>query len=327
MFHELQKYISRKSSPSFWFSFVVHVCLLVCLLLTSISLPESLDAFKLEMAISSTQELNEDPVTLLSFDSAETGFEITPTDVELAAITPPTVNLTSFSDILAEDSTRKSEADSTTFGNMDPTGLLVDFESELKAGVTSEATGNGINRGSQGNGKTGTGNSATTSFYGIRGIGNRFAFVCDVSGSMDGAPFHRLMRELQESIMRLPPHAQFYVIFFNDDVYPLYWPQPVTTMVPAIAVNKARLLTWMSRVSPDGSTYAFEAINTAFNLKPDTIFLLTDGAFSDEMQVMEAFKSMGQQRPVSVHTVSIGRSSFVLQQIAEINRGLYREVH
>ena len=97
-------------------------------------------------------------------------------------------------------------------------------------------------------------------------------------------------------------------------------------MVPAVPANKARLQTWMSRVRPDGHTYAFEAINSAFNVQPDTIFLLTDGAFSDEMQVMEAFKSMGQQRPVSVHTVSIGRSSFVLQQIAQMNRGLYREV-
>ena len=326
MYHEIQKYISRKSSPSFWFSFVLHVCLLVCLLLTSISLPESLDAFKLELSISSPQELNENPITLLNFDSADTGFEVTPIDVELATIAPPAVNLTSFNDMLAEELSRKSETDSTTLANMDPTGLLVDFESELKAGDTSEATGNRINKRGQGDGKTGTGNSATTSFYGIRGIGNRFAFVCDISGSMDGAPFHRLMRELRESITRLPPHAQFYVIFFNDDVFPLYWPQPVTTMVPALAANKARLLAWMSRVSPDGSTHAFEAIKTAYNLKPDTIFLLTDGAFSDEMQVMEAFKSMGQQRPASVHTVSIGRSSVVLQQIAKMNRGLYREV-
>ena len=82
----------------------------------------------------------------------------------------------------------------------------------------------------------------------------------------------------------------------------------------------------MSHVSPGGSTYAFEAILAAFNVRPDTIFLLTDGAFSDEIQVMEAFKSMGQQRLVSVHTVSIGRSSVVLQQIAGMNRGLYREV-
>ena len=107
MFHEIQKYISRKSSTSFWFSFFVHVCLLVCLLFTSITLPESLDAFKLEMAISSSQELNEDPVTLLSFDNADTGFEITPTDIELAAIAPPTVNLTSFIGMLAKESIRK----------------------------------------------------------------------------------------------------------------------------------------------------------------------------------------------------------------------------
>ena len=143
---------------------------------------------------------------------------------------------------------------------------------------------------------------------------------------MRGAPFQRLLRELQESITRLPPHAQFYVVFFNENVFPLYWPQSVATTVPAIAAHKARLQTWMSLVSPEGETYAFEAIKTAFNVNPDTIFLLSDGAFDDEMQVMDAFKSMGQQRPISVHTVSIGRSSFVLQQIAGMNRGLYREV-
>ena len=326
MYHELQKYISKKSSPSFWFSFVVHVCLLVCLLLTSISLPDSLDAFKLEMTISPSEGLNEEPITLLSFDGADTGSEITPANLQLAAISSPAINLTSFSDMLVENSIRNIEADNSTFANMEPADLFVDLESELKAEGTLEASGEGINGGGQGSGKAGTGNSATTSFYGVRGTGNRFAFVCDVSGSMSGAPFQRLMRELQESITRLPPYAQFYVVFFNDDVFPLYWPQSVATMVPAVAANKARLQAWMSHVTPGGSTYAFEAIHAAFNVRPDTIFLLTDGSFSDEIQVMEAFKSMGQQRPVSVHTVSIGRSSVVLQQIAGMNRGLYREV-
>ena len=326
MYHELQKYISKKSSPSFWFSFVVHICLLACLLLTSMTLPEPSKAFKLEMTISPSEDLNEEGVTVLSFEGADTGFEITPADLELAVISPPAINLTSFSDMLVEDSVRKLEADNSTFANMSPADFLIDFESDLKAGDTSDAMGNGINGGGQGNGKTGTGNSATTSFYGVRGMGNRFAFVCDVSGSMRGAPFQRLLRELQESITRLPPHAQFYVVFFNENVFPLYWPQSVATTVPAITSNKARLQTWMSRVSPEGETYAFEAINMAFNVNPDTIFLLTDGTFDDEMQVMAAFKSMGQQRPISVHTVSIGRSSFVLQQIAGMNRGLYREV-
>lgn len=326
MYHEVQKYISKKSSPSFWFSFVVHVGLLVCLLLTSIALPESLEAFKLEMTIAPSEDLNEEPITFLNFDGVDTGSEITSANLELAAISPPAINLTSFSDMLVEDSIRNIEANKSTFENMDPADLFVDLESELKAEGTLEASGEGVNGGGPGSGKTGTGNSATTSFYGVRGTGNRFAFVCDVSGSMSGAPFQRLMRELQESITRLPPYAQFYVVFFNDDVFPLYWPQSVATMVPAVAANKARLQAWMSHVTPGGSTYAFEAIHAAFNVRPDTIFLLTDGSFSDEMQVMEAFKSMGQQRPVSVHTVSIGRSSVVLQQIAGMNRGLYREV-
>ena len=290
------------------------------------TLPKSSKAFKLEMTISPSEDLNEQAVTVLSFEGADTGFEITPANMELAMISPPAINLTSFSDMFVEDSVRNIEADNSTFVNMDPADLFVDLESELKAEGTLEASGEGINGVGQGNGKTGTGNSATTSFYGVRGTGNRFAFVCDVSGSMRGAPFQRLLRELQESITRLPPHAQFYVVFFNENVFPLYWPQSVATTVPAIATHKARLQTWMSQVNPEGETYAFEAINTAFNVNPDTIFLLSDGAFDDEMQVMNAFKSMGQQRPISVHTVSIGRSSFVLQQIAGMNRGLYREV-
>ena len=326
MYHEIKKHISKKSSPSFWFSFVVHICLLFCLLLTSMTLPKSSKAFKLEMTISPSEDLNEQAVTVLSFEGADTGFEITPANMELAMISPPAINLTSFSDMFVEDSVRNIEADNSTFANMDPADLFVDLESKLKAEGTLEASGEGINGGSQGIGKTSTGNSATTSFYGVRGTGNRFAFVCDVSGSMRGAPFQRLLRELQESITRLPPHAQFYVVFFNENVFPLYWPQSVATTVPAIATHKARLQTWMSQVNPEGETYAFEAINTAFNVNPDTIFLLSDGAFDDEMQVMNAFKSMGQQRPISVHTVSIGRSSFVLQQIAGMNRGLYREV-
>ena len=326
MYHVKQKYISKKSLPSFWFSFVVHVCLLIYLLLTSITLPDSLEAFKLEMTISPAEALNKEPITLLRFDGADIGSEITPADMALTATLPLAINLTSFSDALVEDSIRNIEADSSTFASMKPADLFVDLESELKAEGTLEASREGINGGGQGKGKTSTNISATTSFYGVRGTGNRFAFVCDVSGSMDGAPFQRLMRELQESITRLPPHAQFYVVFFNDDVFPLYWPQSVATMVPAVTANKARLQAWMSHVSPGGSTYAFEAILAAFNVRPDTIFLLTDGAFSDEVQVMEAFKSMGQQRLVSVHTVSIGRSSVVLQQIAGMNRGLYREV-
>ena len=326
MFHKIQRYISKKSSPSFWFSFVVHSCLLVGLLLTSLALPEPSEAFKLELTISPSQELNEEPITLLDFNDTNTNLEITSSDIELQVISPPTANLTSFSDMLIGELNRNSETDRSTFAEIDPVGLLTDFESDLKGGDASEATGDGIKRHGRGKGRTGTGNSATTSFYGIKGNGKRFAFVCDVSGSMKGAPFKRLIQELQQSITRLPPYAQFYVVFFNDDVYPLYWPQPVASMVPAIAANKARLQTWMDHVSPGGSTYAFEAIHAAFNVRPDTIFLLTDGAFHDETEVMKAFKSMGQQRPVSVHTVSIGRSSVILQQIAQMNRGLYREI-
>ena len=213
----IKKHISKKSSPSFWFSFVVHVCLLIYLLLTSITLPDSLEAFKLEMTISPAEALNKEPITLLRFDGADIGSEITPADMALTATLPLAINLTSFSDALVEDSIRNIEADSSTFASMKPADLFVDLESELKAEGTLEASREGINGGGQGKGKTSTNISATTSFYGVRGTGNRFAFVCDVSGSMDGAPFQRLMRELQESITRLPPHAQFYVVFFNDD--------------------------------------------------------------------------------------------------------------
>ena len=50
------------------------------------TLPKSSKAFKLEMTISPSEDLNEQAVTVLSFEGADTGFEITPANMELAMV-------------------------------------------------------------------------------------------------------------------------------------------------------------------------------------------------------------------------------------------------
>ena len=62
----------------------------------------------------------------------QTTIEFSIDALELAAISPLTINLTSFSDILVEDSVRNIEDDNSTFANMDPVDLFVDLESEFK---------------------------------------------------------------------------------------------------------------------------------------------------------------------------------------------------
>ena len=165
-----------------------------------------------------------------------------------------------------------------------------------------------------------------TSFYGIDGYGSRFVFVCDISGSMMGPKFTRLMQELRKAISKLPSNAKFYIIFFGDTHFPLFCPNTVHQMVPATAANKMKVQNWLSKVAISGGTYAFNAIKMAFKMEPDTMFLLSDGVFSDHLEVANAFDSIRGQKSTRVHTVSIGQPSNFLRRIAEFNNGTYQEI-
>ncbi len=176
----------------------------------------------------------------------------------------------------------------------------------------------------------GPGANATASFFGTKVEGNRILYVLDNSGGMQKGKIETLVEELLVSIDSLQPKQQFYVIFYSDTVYPLFYPQSARNFVRGTEENKNRLRHWLQTVELCLGNRIDEALEAADVIAPDTVFLLTDGKlFTTDAK--ERMLLDGSNRAFSINTFGMGvkKTSVAareLQQVAEANRGTYRAI-
>ncbi|MCA9178716.1 MAG: VWA domain-containing protein, partial [Planctomycetales bacterium] len=178
----------------------------------------------------------------------------------------------------------------------------------------------------QGMSDVGDGLKAAATFFGAKSVGSRFVFVVDNSNSMGSGKFETVMNELVRTIDTLGPNQRFYVIFFSDVAYPLFHPQPAYDLVKATPENKARLRAWLYTVEMCLRTKGREAMEKALSLRPDAIYILGDGAFTDDTANM---LTAPHNRRVVIHTVGMQvdeRGRKQLTAIAEANKGSFRNV-
>jgi hypothetical protein len=159
-----------------------------------------------------------------------------------------------------------------------------------------------------------------TSFFGIRARGQFFVYVVDCSGSMieeDRMP--RATIELRRSVFALQEPQRFEVIFYNSESIPMPGgPIPRTAGLQA----KNQLLAWLRLIEPDGGTAPLLSIKQALALRPDAVFLLSDGEFppgtADEVARLNTGK-------VPIHCVDLtgGLAGDHLQRIAAASGGRY----
>jgi hypothetical protein len=184
-------------------------------------------------------------------------------------------------------------------------------------------SGDGEGDGSGGGGGPGLG----AGFFGSKGEGRTFVFVVDMSGSMYGQRFERAKAELIRSINKLKPEQKFYVFFFNDRTYPMFEPRPAKDLVPANPGNKQKAARWIRSRAASSTTNPNMAIQQALEMKPDVIFLLTDGELDDPGLVRSMIRERNSTG-VTIHTIAFenpeGGES--LKAIAEDNKGTYRFV-
>ena len=188
------------------------------------------------------------------------------------------------------------------------------------AKLAEEASGEGVN------------------FFGVKGKGNRFVFIVDCSGSMDEyRRWRRAVRELQRSLHNLVEPQQFFVLLYNSNCYTMNNRPP--RLVKATEENQKLAIKWLRKHQPIGSTYVAQALENAFLLKPDAIFLLSDGEFDDlreTWQVLAKYNGPQGRRHQStyspltldvipIHTISLGGKSgaWTMQEIAEQNEGTF----
>ncbi len=158
------------------------------------------------------------------------------------------------------------------------------------------------------------------SFFGIRAQGRFFVYVIDCSGSMiDDDRFARASIEVRRSVMALQSPQQFEVIFYNDESIPMPG-GPVPR--PADPEHKRQLNAWLELIGPDGGTDPRTSIKQALSLRPEAVFLLSDGLFPDgTVETVARFNT----RKIPIHCVDLsgGEGGDHLARIARDSGGKY----
>ncbi|MEM6779390.1 MAG: vWA domain-containing protein [Planctomycetota bacterium] len=162
--------------------------------------------------------------------------------------------------------------------------------------------------------------------FGSKFTARTFVFVIDNSNSMTNGRFETALIELMRTVDQLTPKQRFYVAFYSDTAYGMMFPNVVTNLVPATNQNKEYLRRWLGTVELCLKTNGREAIEAAMALKPDVIYVLGDGAFTDGAA---KFFAQRPNRSVTLHTrgMEVKPSAAVaFQELATTHRGTYRDV-
>jgi hypothetical protein len=214
--------------------------------------------------------------------------------------------------------------------NAQPLGSQWSSDSRTHGGL-ADIVGAAIGQKGSANEGEGSGGSARgggtgkTSFFGLGAAGRRVVFVVDASASMNRpypgegkTRFGQMKLELAKTILGLTEEQQFFIIFFNE--HPI--PMPADAMESAYPQNQQRYLEWAAQVPASGLTDPRPALTIAMNLRPDAIFLLTDGTFPRDVQ--GDLNAMRQNR-VEVNTIAFGdpRAEKSLKPLATHNGGRF----
>jgi len=170
------------------------------------------------------------------------------------------------------------------------------------------------------------------SFIGVGGNARRIVYMLDASGSMlDVAD--RLKRAVSQSVDKLVPVQEFNIVIFRDsDIPPM--PLQKSGLLRATTANKQLAFKWIEEnYRPAGRTEPASAIRMTFSMRPQLVYVLTDGfdAAASFDEVQSEFKKQNKDAAAKVNTLLV-RSRLdkeldaIMQRIAEENGGVYKPI-
>jgi len=175
------------------------------------------------------------------------------------------------------------------------------------------------------------GSETVSTFYGLRVVSDRVCFILDVSRSMlqessEGNRLDVAKAQLEGVLKSFPAGDLFNVIFFSSQIAP--WSDALVEMS---ARRRAEALAFVAEQKPTGVTAIYDALAVAFeDRRIDTIYLLTDGdpkggSVDDVEEIRAEVARWNRLRRIQIHSVAIGQSSVLLEQLAADSGGEYRE--
>lgn len=163
------------------------------------------------------------------------------------------------------------------------------------------------------------------SFFGVEAAGSRFAYILDMSASMNwDGKIDTLRAELARSIDAMTDQNEFVVVLFSDMARVL---GERSQWVSASDAGKKWARRSIAAVLPDGGTNPTPGFVTALGMKPrpDAIYFMTDGEFSDPDGVVAEVNALNNQLKVPVHCICFvtAASEQVMRKIANASGGSY----
>jgi hypothetical protein len=176
--------------------------------------------------------------------------------------------------------------------------------------------------------KVPTGPTAQMSLFGMAAAeGRSFVFVIDRSKSMGGDGLGAIAaaaRELRSHLNSLGEQQTFQVIAYNQSLSYLTRPE----LIPAEPANQQKLVQFVAGLAAFGQTEHGRALMAALRLKPEVIFLLTDGG--DPAMNPAQLRLVREQAAgrTTIHSLHFGRGTTpiggeFLARLAADNHGTY----
>jgi hypothetical protein len=101
---------------------------------------------------------------------------------------------------------------------------------------------------------------------------------------------------------------------------------PATALLPATSENVSLAWQWVQQAQCGGGTNPLPALLLALDLKPDTIYLLTDGKFPGQVYMAATQAPAGHRTPIYTIAFASKKAERLLQAIANDTGGGYRFV-
>lgn len=159
-------------------------------------------------------------------------------------------------------------------------------------------------------GSAGAGSGDGASFFGLEAEGRNFAYIVDISSSMntltgDGilTRWELTRNELIRSIDALDNRAEFAVALYSSNVIAVFGHGVWTQASPA---SKRLAAGSLMGINPNGGTRPIGGFQMILNLdpEPDAIYFMTDGLF--DVQVAAQIKQLNRRKLVPIHTILFG---------------------
>ncbi|HRH97344.1 MAG TPA: VWA domain-containing protein [Prosthecobacter sp.] len=145
-----------------------------------------------------------------------------------------------------------------------------------------------------------------------------FVFVVDRSGSMSGGKLDEAkaqMHEIIEGRLKNGQGKRFAVVYFDDKKEEM---SGAPGLLSLTAENVKKMRQWSDAVGPRGGTDPTDSMIAALDMKPQLIFLLSDGEFNNK--IVDKIRAANVSKSI-ICSLAIWFDSTNLRDIADQNKG------